>query len=342
MATSTANKGAIARAQTQRTAKNNGSSNTVSGKSKGTISTMLNALLDSENYRKRFDELLGARAPQFISSIITLVNADTNLQKAFYESPQTVIQAALKAATYDLPIDPSLGFAYIVPFNNSKKLEDGTWQKRMEANFILGYKGMIQLCLRTGAYARVPDAVDVREGELVSYDRLTGDCEFKWVEDEDEREKLPIIGYAGYFRLKNGAEKTIYMTKKQVENHEKKNRKGRDMGKGWREDFDNMAKKTVIRRLVGKYGLMSIDYRTTADPATVAAATAVASGVFDDDDSYIDGAITGEFTVMEDTGEVIGDSTSVSATAAEAETVTATDFTGDNPFGDEGIFGKAN
>lgn len=84
----------------------------------------------------------------------------------------------------------------------------------------MGYKGLIQLCLRTGAYSRIPDAVDVRQGELVSYDRLTGDAVFNWIEDEDEREKAPIIGYVGYFRLKNGAEKTLYMTKKQIEAHE--------------------------------------------------------------------------------------------------------------------------
>lgn len=220
------------------------------------VNQLMNSILDGEGMRKRFNDLLGARAPQFISSIVSLVNADKNLQRAFYESPMTVIQSALKAATFDLPVEPSLGYAYIVPFNNYK---DGV--KRMEASFIIGYKGMVQLCLRTGAYARVPDAVDVREGELVSYDRLTGDAEFHWIEDEYQREALPIIGYAGYFRLKNGAEKTIYMTVKQIEGHEKKNRKGQSMGKGWREDFDAMARKTVIRRLCGKYGLMSITYQ---------------------------------------------------------------------------------
>ena len=220
------------------------------------VNQLMNSILDGEGMRKRFTDLLGARAPQFLSSIVSLVNADKNLQRAFYESPMTVIQSALKAATFDLPVEPSLGYAYIVPFNNYK---DGV--KRMEASFIIGYKGMVQLCLRTGAYARVPDAVDVREGELVSYDRLTGDAEFHWIEDEDQREALPIIGYAGYFRLKNGAEKTIYMTVKQIEGHEKKNRKGQSMGKGWREDFDAMARKTVIRRLCGKYGLMSITYQ---------------------------------------------------------------------------------
>ena len=220
------------------------------------VNQLMNSILDGEGMRKRFNDLLGARAPQFLSSIVSLVNADKNLQRAFYESPMTVIQSALKAATFDLPVEPSLDYAYIVPFNNYK---DGV--KRMEASFIIGYKGMVQLCLRTGAYARVPDAVDVREGELVSYDRLTGDAEFRWIEDEDQREALPIIGYAGYFRLKNGAEKTIYMTVKQIEGHEKKNRKGQSMGKGWREDFDAMARKTVIRRLCGKYGLMSITYQ---------------------------------------------------------------------------------
>lgn len=255
------------------------------------INTLMNSILDGEGMRKRFNDLLGERAPQFLSSIVSLVNADKNLQKAFYEAPMTVIQSALKAATFDLPIEPSLGYAYIVPFNNYK---DGV--KRMEASFIIGYKGMVQLCLRTGAYSRVPDAVDVRQGELVRYDRLTGDAEFQWIEDEDEREKLPVIGYAGYFRLKNGAEKTIYMTVKQIEAHEKKNRKGQNMGKGWRDDFDAMARKTVIRRLCGKYGLMSITYQN-GDIATQNLAQAVM-----EEDTTGD-----EIVVVPETGDVIGD-----------------------------------
>lgn len=267
------------------------------------VNAMLNSILDKEGMRKRFDEILGKRAPQFISSIVSLVNADKSLQRAFAEAPMTVIQSALKAATFDLPIEPSLGYAYIVPFNNSYKDDDGNWRKRMEANFIIGYKGMIQLCLRTGAYSRVPDAVDVREGELVSYDRLTGDCEFKWEEDEEKREKLPIIGYAGYFRLKNGAEKTIYMTVKQIEAHERKNRKGRDMGKGWKDDFDAMAKKTVIRKLAGKYGLMSITYQY-GDSETVRMANAVMEGDFQDNEGEPD-FIQGEYEVVESTGEVV-------------------------------------
>ena len=241
------------------------------------VSVMLNSLLDGEKMRKRFDELLGARTPQFLSSLVSMINDQPALQQAFYQSPMSVIKSALQAATYDLPIDPTLGYAYIVPYNNNVKDANGNWVKKMTATFVLGYKGMVQLCLRTGAYSRIPDATDVRQGELIRYDRLTGDAEFAWIEDEDEREQLPIIGYAGYLRLKNGAEKTLYMSKAQIDAHERKNRKGRDMGKGWREDYDAMAKKTVLRRLISHYGLMSIDYRN-ADAASMALATALAQG----------------------------------------------------------------
>ena len=246
-------------------------------KAQQSVNTMLNSLLDGEKMRKRFDELLGKRTPQFLSSLVSMINDNKALQDAFYQSPMSVIKSALQAATYDLPIDPTLGYAYIVPFNNSFKDDQGRWQKKMQATFVIGYKGMTQLCLRTGAYSRIPDAVDVREGELVRYDRLTGDAEFNWIEDEDEREKLPIIGYAGYFRLANGAEKTIYMTVKQIQHHEEKNRKGNSMGKGWREDFDAMARKTVIRRLCSKYALMSIEYQNAAGRDAMNLATALAT-----------------------------------------------------------------
>lgn len=234
-----------------------------------TVNQMMNSLLDGEKLRGRFDELLGKRTPQFISAVVSLVNADVNLQKAFYEAPMTVVQAALKAATFDLPVDQNLGYAYIVPFGKSYKTEDGQWAKKTEANFILGWKGMHQLALRTGAYKTI-NVVDIREGELKAYNRLTEEVDVKFIDDEDEREKLPIIGYLGYYRLVNGAEKTIYMTKKQIENHEKKNRKGDNMGKGWRDDWDAMARKTVYRKLIGKWGVMSIDYQNHGDAVQLA------------------------------------------------------------------------
>lgn len=225
-----------------------------------TVNQLMNAVLDGEKMRARFDELLGKRAPQFISSVVSLVNADENMQKAFFQSPMSVIQSALKAATFDLPVDQNLGYAYIVPFKNK-----GT----MTATFILGWKGMHQLALRTGAYKTI-NVVDIRQGELKSYNRLTEEVEIDFVDDEDTREALPVIGYVGYYRLVNGAEKTIYMTVKQIEQHELKNRKGDYMGKGWRDDFDAMARKTVYRRLIGKWGVMSIDYQSHGDAVSLA------------------------------------------------------------------------
>ena len=263
---------------------------------KASINVMMSSILDREGMRKRFDELLGKRSPQFISSVVSLVNADANLQKAFNEAPMTIIQSALKAATYDLPIDPNLGYAYIVPFNNSVRNADGSYSKRTEATFILGYKGMHQMALRTGAYKTI-NVLDVREGELKSYNRLTEEAVFEFIEDEEQREQLPVIGYAGYYRLMNGTEKTIYMTKKQIEAHEKKHRKGANMGKGWREDFDSMALKTVYRKLIGKWGLMSIDYRT-ADKETMELATAIAEDRLNDDNIIDIG--DDAFTVQQD------------------------------------------
>lgn len=228
--------------------------------SKQTVNQLMSAMLDGEKLRGRFDKLLGKRSASFISSVVSLVNADENMQAAFYAAPMTVIQAALKAATFDLPIDQNLGYAYIVPFKNKGV---------PTANFILGWKGMHQLALRTGAY-RTINVVDVREGELKSYNRLTEEVVLEFEEDEDKREALKVIGYVGYYKLINGAEKTIYMTVKQIENHEKKHRKGDYMGKGWRDDWDAMARKTVYRKLIGKWGVMSIDYQSQGDAMAIA------------------------------------------------------------------------
>lgn len=260
------------------------------------VNALMNAFLDGEGMRKRFDDLLGKRAPQFISSIVSLVNADKNMLQAFNESPMTVIQSALKAATFDLPVDQSLGYAYIVPFKNYKK-DIGT--KKMEATFILGWKGMHQLALRTGAYKTI-NVVDIREGELKSYNRLTEEVSVDFIEDEEEREKLPVIGYVGYYRLVNGAEKTIYMSVKAIERHEKKFRKGEFQGKGWRDDLDAMARKTVYRILIGKWGVMSIDYQTPDEGRQIADVIS--------DDLKAENIIDAEFSEVVDaeTGEVLG------------------------------------
>lgn len=255
------------------------------------VSALFNAMLSKDGYQKRFNELLGKRAPQFIGSLVSMINDDPRMVQAFYDAPISIIKAALRAASYDLPIDPMLGQAYVVPFYNSRK-------EKMEAVFILGYKGMYQLAVRTGCYKRI-NVINIREGELIRWNRLTEEIEIQFIEDDDEREKLPIIGYCGYFELTNGMEKTIYMTSKQIENHEKKFRKGDYMGKGWKEDWDSMASKTVLRRLLGKWGLLSINYQT-ADEATIRLAESVASGNLDDENTLINVG-----TIDAETGEVI-------------------------------------
>ena len=233
------------------------------------VNQLMNSILDGDKLRGRFNELLGERTPQFISSLVSMVNGSQELQKAFYESPMSVIQSGLKAAAFDLPIDQSLGYAYIVPFKKNFKDERGEWRSKSEANFILGWKGMNQLALRTGAYKTI-NVVDVREGELKSYNRLTEEVELDFIDDDEARASKPVIGYVGYYRLVNGAEKTIYMTVKQIESHEKKFRKGKNMGWGWQNDWDAMARKTVYRQLIGKWGIMSITYQTAKDGASLA------------------------------------------------------------------------
>ena len=265
------------------------------------VNQLMNSMLDGEKLRGRFNELLGNRSAQFVSSLVSMVNADQNLQRAFYEAPMTVIQAGLKAAAFDLPIDQNLGYAYIVPFKNNSKDANGNWTSKHEATFILGWKGMHQLALRTGAYKTI-NVVDIREGELKAYNRLTEETEIEFIDDDDLRESKPIIGYLGYYRLVNGAEKTIYMTIKQIENHEKKFRKGQYMGKGWRDDFDAMARKTVYRKLIGKWGVMSIQYQTAQEGATLA--QQMQEEYIDDDAPAM--VIDTEPVVDQSTGEVIG------------------------------------
>ena len=263
------------------------------------VNQLMNTMLDGEKLRGRFNELLGNRSAQFVSSLVSMVNGSPELQKAFYEAPMTVIQAGLKAAAFDLPIDQNLGYAYIVPFKNNKKDAQGNWTSKHEATFILGWKGMHQLALRTGAYKTI-NVVDIREGELKSYNRLTEETEIEFIDDDDLRESKQIIGYLGYYRLVNGAEKTIYMTVKQIENHEKKFRKGQYMGKGWRDDFDAMARKTVYRKLIGKWGVMSIQYQNAQEGASLAEQMR---------EEYIDDApamvFDAEPVVDESTGEVL-------------------------------------
>ncbi len=242
-----------------------------------TVVASFNALMSKEGYQKRFNELLGKRSPQFIGSLVTMINDDPNMIEVFRDNPNSIIKAALKAASYDLPIDPALGQAYIVPFRNKGK---------MEATFIIGYKGLYQLAVRTGVYKKI-NVVDVRQGELIKYDRLTEEVELQWYTDEEEREKVPIEGFCAYFELTNGMRKLLYWSKKKINAHEEKFRKGKFQSKGWRENWEAMAAKTVLRALLSKWGLLSINYQT-ADDRMVKIAEDLATGQIDGIQKLID------------------------------------------------------
>lgn len=163
------------------------------------------------------------------------------------------------------------------------------------------------MAMRTGAYINI-NATDVREGELVegSRDRMRGTMDFEWIEDDAAREKKPIIGYVAYYKLINGMEKMVYMSKAQVDAHEQRNRKGQNMTKGWRDNYDEMALKTVLRKLLSKWGMLSIDYRS-APKFSASASESLANAIAAEDaQDFIDA----EGTVDADTGEIVADSDS--------------------------------
>lgn len=191
----------------------------------------------------RLNDLLGKRAPQFVTSLVAAANANKALNGCKAES---VISAALIAASMDLPINQNLGFAYLIPYKN----KDGE-----VCQFQMGYKGFIQLAQRSGFYKTI-NASEVKEGEIVNFDRLSGEIEFKWIEYQVEREKAPTVGFVAYFRLLNSFEKSFYMTVEELNKHAKKYSKNfAKYGSGlWSDDFDSMAKKTVLKLLISKYG----------------------------------------------------------------------------------------
>jgi|LSQX01.1.fsa_nt_gb recombination protein RecT len=192
---------------------------------------------------KRLDDLLGKRAPQFITSLVAAANANKALNGC---KPESVVSAALIAASMDLPINQNLGFAYLIPYKN----KDGE-----VCQFQMGYKGFIQLAQRSGFYKTI-NASEIKEGEIIKFDRLSGEIDFEWIEDQIEREKTPTVGFVAYFKLLNGFEKSLYMTAEELEAHAKKYSKNyAKSGTGlWKDSFDDMAKKTVLKLLISKFG----------------------------------------------------------------------------------------
>lgn len=216
----------------------------------------LDALLSKDSVKKRLFDILGKNAETFATSVLQTVKSNDLLMDA---EPQSILGAAMTAATLGLPINNSIGFAYIIPYNLKQK--DGTFVQK--AQFQLGYKGFIQLAMRSGQF-KTMNVTEVKQGEIGFVDFLTGEIDWTWLPRDKKRSGLPTIGYVAYFRLLNGFEKSLYMTNDELQAHGKKFSKTFAKGFGlWKDDFDSMAKKTVLKLLISKYAPLSVEMQTS-------------------------------------------------------------------------------
>ncbi len=238
----------------------------------------LQAFMRSGEVQRRIDELLKDRAPQFTTSLMSVINQNVMLQDC---EPWSVLTAAITAASLDLPIEPSLGYADILPYyDNSQKAKDANGGRSIQkAQFQMRAKGLKQLALRSGHYETV-NVTEVRKGEYKGKDHLTGEYEFKWLKNETKRKEKEIIGYVAYLKLMNGFRKSLYMTVEDLEAHAKKYSKQYKSGGGqWADKhptklktgFDNMSRKTVMKLLLAADGITStvLQVAIRADQAAV-------------------------------------------------------------------------
>ena len=223
---------------------------------KGTVGqNALKTMINDERTQKKFRELLGKKAPGFLTSLLNTINGNKQLQQA---DASSIMKAGAIAATLDLPIDPNFGYAYIVPYNNKEK---------NEAQFQMGYKGFVQLAMRTGQYKKITVS-ELYDGQFKSYDPITDTLEY----DLNDKISDETTHYIAYFKLLNGFEKYFIMSKEEVEEHARKYSKTFNKSfSNWKTNFDGMAKKTVLKLLLSKFGIMSIEMQTAqkADQAVI-------------------------------------------------------------------------
>ena len=240
-----------------------------------TPANIMRETLSLASTQQLMQEVLHDNRESFVASLIDLYSSDTYLQKC---NPGAVMKEALKAVSLKLPINKALGFAWIIPYNDNKS-------GQTMPQFQLGYKGYIQLAMRTGAY-KTMNMDNVYEGELRVVNRLTGEIDLN-----GERISDKVIGYFAYIETVNGFSKTLYWTVEKVISHAKKFSKSYNSGAAiWKQNFDEMAQKTVMRNLISKWGVMSVDLQRAIDL---------------DNADLADKAITGEGSVDGDTGEII-------------------------------------
>ena len=226
---------------------------TVPAKKSGT--PKFSVMIQSDAYKNLINNTLGdpKRASGFITAITSAVATNPQLVDC---DPATILSAGLLGETLQLSPSPQLGQYYLVPFQDRKL-------GRKVAQFQLGYKGYIQLAIRSGQYKKL-NAMAIKEGELIRYDPLNEEIEVQLIEDETAREAAPTIGYYAMFEYLNGFRKVIYWSKEKMENHALEYSQGYRAHKGytfWEKDFDSMAIKTMLRQLISKWGIMSIEFQ---------------------------------------------------------------------------------
>ena len=220
---------------------------------------VLKNVLNSPSVMEQFKNALAENSNSFVASVIDLYNSDSSLQKC---EPKALVMEALKAAVLKLPINKSLGFSWVIAYNNSVKTDTG-WEKKMVPTFQIGYKGYIQLAMRTGQYKFI-NADKVYEGEIEKVNKLTGEIAFTGNRTSDK-----VVGYFAYIELANGFSKVLYKTKEEVTAHAKRFSKSYgNKNSAWETDFDSMALKTVISNLLSHYGYLSIEMITAYEADT--------------------------------------------------------------------------
>ena len=222
----------------------------------------------SDAVKQKINQMMsGKEGGKFITSLISLVANNPAIAKCDHS---TILASALLGESLKLSASPQLGQFYIVPFNDTKN-------NRTVAQFQLGYKGYIQLAIRSGYYKKL-NVLAIKEGELKQYNPLDETLEVNLIEDDEVREQTPTIGYYAMFEYQNGFTKTLYWSKAKMQAHAqkysqsyRKDLKNKTSWSYWAKDFDGMAFKTMLRQLISKWGLMSIDFQTaiTNDMAVI-------------------------------------------------------------------------
>ena len=238
----------------------------------------LGVMIGSKSVQERFEKMLGKKSAGFLSSLLTLVNNNNLLQKA---NPTSVLAAAATAASLDLPVNPSLGLAWIVPYGNG-------------AQFQLGYRGAIALAMRSGQMKSIV-MTEVYEGECKCWNRFTETFEF------GDRVSDNIIGYYARFETVNGFVKATFWTKEEVLKHAKRFSKSFNRGP-WQSDFDAMAKKTVLLSIIKTYAPMSIEMQSAFESDEKVATVNETTGQEEFIDAEVLDAQNEDTAVVEDTG----------------------------------------